>query len=141
MRSSLLIFLLLSSVAVVAQIGESKNLEGRVYSDDGDVAATHVLNLTTKRATITDVNGFFTITVHLLDTLEFSAIQYKKKMVVISTSILESKLVSIGLEEALTVLDEVTVTPYNLSGDLIKDLTTLELDPIVTASTLGYYEF
>jgi hypothetical protein len=45
--------------------------------------------------------------------------------------------VSIGLEEALTVLDEVTVTPYNLSGDLIKDLATLELDPIVTASTLG----
>tara|TARA_R110002051_G_scaffold116220_2_gene189472 strand:- start:96 stop:869 length:774 start_codon:yes stop_codon:yes gene_type:complete len=137
MRSSLLILLLLCSVTVVAQIGEPKNLEGRVYSADGDVAATHVLNLTTKRATITDVNGFFTISVHVLDTLEFSAIQYKKKMVIVSTSILESKLVSIGLEEALTELDEVTVTPYNLSGDLIKDLATLALDPIVTASTLG----
>ena len=84
MRSSLLILLLVSSVTVVAQIGEPKNLEGRVYSDDGDVAATHVLNLTTKRATITDVNCFFTIAVHLLDTLEFSSIQYKKKIIIIS---------------------------------------------------------
>tara|TARA_R110002051_G_scaffold43769_1_gene89321 strand:+ start:7162 stop:7935 length:774 start_codon:yes stop_codon:yes gene_type:complete len=137
MRSSFLIIFLLLSAASVAQIGESKNLEGKVYSDDGDVAATHVLNLTTKRATITDVNGFFTISVNMLDTLEFSAIQYKKKIVVVSTAILESKFISVGLEDALTELDEVTVTPYNLSGNLLKDLPTLELDPIVTASTLG----
>ena len=137
MRSNLLVFLIFSSVAVVAQTSESKKLEGRVYSDDGDVAATHVLNLTTKRATITDNNGFFAIQVNFLDSLEFSAIQYKKKIVVINSSILDSKFVTINLEDALTELDEVTVTPYNLSGDLIKDLATLSLDPIVTASTLG----
>ncbi|APQ16506.1 hypothetical protein [Maribacter hydrothermalis] len=137
MRSSFLLIFLLMSAVSVAQIGKSKNLEGKVYSDDGDVAATHVLNLTTKRATITDVNGFFTITVNMLDTLEFSAIQYKKKIVVVSTAILESKFISVGLEDALNELDEVTVTPYNLSGNLLKDLPTLELDPIVTASTLG----
>ncbi|PHN93205.1 hypothetical protein CSC80_12715 [Maribacter sp. 6B07] len=124
-------------MSVFSQLGETKKLEGRVYSDDGDVAATHVLNLTSQRATITDENGFFTVAVQLLDTLEFSAIQYKKKIVVVNTAILESKFISVGLEEALTELDEVTVTPYNLSGNLLKDLPTLELDPIVTASTLG----
>jgi hypothetical protein len=108
-----------------------------VYSDDGDVAATHVLNLTSQRATITDENGFFTIPVQMLDTLEFSAIQYKKKIVVVSTAILDSKFISVGLEDALTELDEVTVTPYSLSGNLLADLSTLDLDPIVTASTLG----
>tara|TARA_R110002126_G_scaffold171312_1_gene320112 strand:+ start:1448 stop:2134 length:687 start_codon:yes stop_codon:yes gene_type:complete len=108
-----------------------------VYSDDGDVAATHVLNLTSQRATITDENGFFTIPVQMLDTLEFSAIQYKKKIVVVSTAILDSKFISVGLEDALTELDEVTVTPYSLSGNLLADLSTLDLDPIVAASTLG----
>ncbi|WP_180268620.1 hypothetical protein [Maribacter sp. 6B07] len=137
MRSRLLFFFLLASISVFSQLGETKKLEGRVYSDDGDVAATHVLNLTSQRATITDENGFFTVAVQLLDTLEFSAIQYKKKIVVVNTAILESKFISVGLEEALTELDEVTVTPYNLSGNLLKDLPTLELDPIVTASTLG----
>ncbi|WP_405413404.1 hypothetical protein [Maribacter sp. Asnod1-A12] len=137
MRSKLLIFFLFSSVFVFAQIGESKKLEGKVYSDDGDVAATHVLNLTSKRATITDENGYFSIPVKMLDTLEFSAIQYAKKIVVVSTAILESKFISVGLEEALTELDEVTVTPYNLSGNLLRDLPTLSLDPVVTSSTLG----
>ena len=137
MRSNILICILFSSVTVVSQTGESKRLEGRVFSDDGDVAATHVLNLTTQRATITDNNGFFTIPVNFLDTLEFSAVQYKKKIIVINSSILESKFVTIELEDALTELDEVTVTPYNLSGDLTKDLSTLTLDPVVTASTLG----
>ena len=137
MRSRLLIFFLFSSVYVFAQLGEPKRLEGKVYSDDGDVAATHVLNLTSQRATITDENGFFTIPVQMLDTLEFSAIQYKKKIVVVSTAILDSKFISVGLEDALTELDEVTVTPYSLSGNLLADLSTLDLDPIVTASTLG----
>lgn len=137
MRSNLLLFLIFSSVTVVAQTSEFKNLEGRVYSDDGDVAATHVFNLTTQRATITDSNGFFTIAVRVFDTLQFSAVQYKKKTIVVTLSIIESTLLSVPLEDALTELDEVTVTPYNLSGDLIKDLATLSLDPIVTASTLG----
>jgi len=137
MRSRLLVLFLFFSALVFAQIGDSKRLEGRVYSDDGDVAATHVLNLTSQRATITDEYGYFSIPVKLLDTLEFSAIQYKKKIVVVSTSILESKLISVGLEDALTELDEVTVTPYSLSGNLLSDLPTLDLDPIVTASTLG----
>jgi len=137
MRSRLLILIFFSSTFAFAQIGEFKKLEGRVYSDDGDVAATHVLNLTSRRAGITDENGFFTIAVQLLDTLEFSAIQYKKKIVVVSSAILESKFISVGLEDALTELDEVTVTPYNLSGNLLTDLPTLDLDPIVTASTLG----
>ena len=116
MRSKLLFFLCCTSATLVAQTQMSKTLEGRVYSDDGDVAATHVLNLTTQKATITDGNGFFSIAVKLHDTLVFSAVQYKKKTVVISLSILESKEIAIGLEEAMTVLDEVTVTPYNLLG-------------------------
>lgn len=137
MRSDILLFVLCSTTSIVAQTGVSKNIAGRVYSTDGDVAATHVLNLTTQRATITDVNGFFTIQAHLNDTIAFSAVQYQKKTIVVTPSILESKLISIGLDDAVNELDEVTVTPYNLSGDILKDLKTLELDPVVTASTLG----
>jgi len=115
----------------------SKKLEGRVYSDDGDVAATHVLNITTDRATITDNDGFFVIPARLNDTLVFSAVQYKRKEIVVTLSVLESKLLLIPLHEALTELDEVVVTPYNLSGDITRDLSNLNIEPVVTASTLG----
>ncbi|MDT7829713.1 carboxypeptidase-like regulatory domain-containing protein [Pricia sp. S334] len=115
----------------------SDKLDGRVYSDDGDVAATHVLNITSQRATITDSNGYFTIPVRLNDTLVFSAVQYKRKELPVTLSVLESKLLLVPLEEARTELDEVVVTPYNLSGDVKRDLARMDIGPVVTASTLG----
>lgn len=137
MRSKFLLVFLCGSGILTAQSGLQKDLEGRVYSNDGDVAATHVLNTTTQRATITDSNGFFSISVHVNDTLVFSAVQFKKKQIVVTPSIFESKMLSVPLDDALTELDEVVVTPYNLSGDIAKDLMTLEIEPVVTASTLG----
>ncbi|MGS0526719.1 carboxypeptidase-like regulatory domain-containing protein [Zobellia nedashkovskayae] len=115
----------------------SDELQGRVYSKDGDVAATHVLNTTTKKATITNIDGFFTIVAKLNDTLVFSAVQYKRKEIVITPSLLESKLLMIPLEESLTELDEVVVMPYSLSGNIASDLKTLKTEPVITASTMG----
>ncbi|WP_298506437.1 carboxypeptidase-like regulatory domain-containing protein [uncultured Maribacter sp.] len=133
----LFVVLLCLSSWVKAQNPFSKELEGRIVSKSGDVAATHVQNKTTKRATITDVHGYFVIRAKVQDTLIFSAVQFKKKEIVVSTDMLQSLLLKIPMEDALTELDEVVVTPYNLSGDISKDLNTLETEPVVTASTLG----
>lgn len=120
-----------------AQTLFSKQIEGRVYSESGDVAATHVLNITSDRASITDIDGFFSIAAKLNDTLVFSAIQYKRKTMVVTRNVLESKMLYVPLEDALTELDEVIVMPYNLSGDMTLDLDRMEIEPVVTASTLG----
>ncbi len=101
------------------------------------MAATHVLNTTTKRATITDLDGFFSIEANLNDTLVFSAVQYKKKELIITAEVLAQKTLNIPLEESLTVLDEVIVTPYNLSGDIFKDLQIIKTEQVVTAQTVG----
>jgi len=114
-----------------------KKLEGRVQSNDGDVAATHVLNISTDKAVITDINGFFSIQVKMNDTLVFSAVQFRKKQIVVTQAMLESSLITVPLEDELTELDEVVVTPYNLSGDIFKDIQTLKTDAVITASTLG----
>lgn len=108
-----------------------------MYSKDGDVAATHVLNTSSEKATITDIDGFFSINAALNDTLVFSAVQYKRKEIVVTLDVLESKLLMVPLEEALTELDEVVVMPYNLSGNIDSDLNRLTTGPVVTASTLG----
>lgn len=137
-RSRLLLplFLVLGA-GVSAQTLPSKQLEGRVYSDSGDVAATHVLNITSKKASITDQDGFFTITVRLNDTLVFSAVQYKRKTMRVTQSVLESKLLYVPMEELINELDEVIVMPYNLTGDMATDLGRTLIDPVVTSSTLG----
>ncbi|MGB5497725.1 MAG: hypothetical protein WBM77_02215 [Maribacter sp.] len=132
----LLCFVLLGTT-LSAQTLFYKQIEGRVYSEGGDVAATHVLNITSDKASITDLNGFFSITAKLNDTLVFSAIQFKRKTMVVTNSVIESKLLYVPLEDAITELDEVIVMPYNLTGDMTLDLDRMVIEPIVTASTLG----
>jgi len=113
-------------------------LEGVVKSSSsGDVSGVHVLNISSDKATITLANGYFSIPVVLTDTLVFSAIQYKKKEIVISAKILPSKNITVYLEDELTELDEVVVMPFNLSGDLSKDLKNMQVTPQVTATSLG----
>jgi len=113
------------------------DLEGRVFSEDGDVAGTHVLNITTQRGTITKANGFFSIPVHLNDTLVISAVQYKRKTIPVNLAVLERIFLNVFLEEGEIKLAEVLVMPYNLSGDLSKDLDSLKIGSMVTAATLG----
>ncbi len=112
-------------------------MDGRVTSTDNDVAGTHVMNITTQRATTTDVHGFFTIPVRLNDTIVFSAVQFKRKEIVVGPNILNSTFLFVPLEDALTELDEVVVRPYNLSGELGRDMGNQKIEPVVTASTLG----
>lgn len=115
----------------------SHELEGKVLSKDKDVADVHVMNITTGKAVITDIEGYFKIAVRLNDTLLFSAVQYKKKKVVLSQDMMSSKLIYVHLEEFMNQLDEVVVRPFNLSGDLTKDMESLQTEEVVTASTLG----
>ncbi len=112
-------------------------LEGRVYNVSNDVSAVHVSNLTKNRGTITDENGFFEISVSMMDTLVFSAVQFKKKELIITQKVLDSPLFLVAMEEALTELNEVVVMPYSLSGELEKDIGKLAIDPVITSSTEG----
>ena len=115
----------------------NKEVHGQVSSADGDVAATHVLNISTHKAAITDIDGFFTLATSLHDTLVFSAIQYQRKEIVITTALLASTTLYIHLEPAVNELNEVIVMPYNLTGELSRDMGKMEVGPLVTASTLG----
>lgn len=112
-------------------------MEGRVFSKDGDVAGTHVLNISTQKATITDANGFFTIRTKLNDTLVFSAVQFKRKVLSVNWKLLNSKFVNIFLEAGEIKLDEVFVTPYNLTGKLYKDLENMHIGKEVSANSLA----
>jgi len=137
-KNKLLFFIVVCMVSTAeAQTPFSKEIEGKVISKNEDVAAVHVQNISTKRATITDLNGYFTIKATIKDTIVISAVQFKRKEIVVSTDMLQSALLQIPLEESLTELDEVVVMPYSLSGDISKDLNTLKTEEVVTASTLG----
>jgi len=135
-RVAVCILIVFFSSVFTAHAQQHKELAGRVFSKDGDVAGTHVMNITTQKGTIAKANGFFSITVGINDTLVFSAVQYKRKTVPVNLAVLESVFLSVFLEEGEIKLDEVLVMPYNLTGDLYKDLDSLNIGSIITASSL-----
>ncbi len=112
-------------------------LQGQVRFENRGVPDVHVMNTTAGSATISDEDGWFALEASLGDTLLFSAVQYQRKRLVLSASVLESRFVYVNLEEFVNELDEVVVRPYNLSGDLVRDMQQMKTGPVVTASTLG----
>lgn len=112
-------------------------LNGTVKSISEDVADVYIINKTTKKATITSAEGAFRIEVTLNDTLQFSALTYQKKEIVVNTVILNSKAITVTLDSFVNELDEVTIMPYNLSGNLGSDAGGLNIGQVVTAGTLG----
>jgi hypothetical protein len=114
-----------------------RELRGIVVEDTLGVPDVHVLNLSALRSTITDAEGIFRMEVSIGDTLMFSAIRYKRTSLVITKEIMESASILIPLVPFVNELDEVVVTPYNLSGNLGADLDRLPPVAPVTAFSLG----
>lgn len=138
MRNKLFSLLILAVVfSGTAQNGGVKELKGKVYSKDKDVVGVAVQNITANNAVITDFDGNFSILVKLNDTLVFSAVQFKRKILPIDETLFNTSFVTVPLEEFVNELKEVVVRPYNLSGDLGQDLGGLELEKDVSAEALG----
>jgi len=114
----------------------TKSLEGKVLFQNTGVTDVHVMNTTAGKGTITNATGEFLIGVTLGDTLLFSGVRFRRKNIMVTTSLLESSLVYVTLEEFVNELDEVVLRPYDLSGDLTRDMQQLVIEPVVTASTL-----
>lgn len=112
-------------------------LKGTVSNAKNDVSDVLIVNLNTQQSTITDSSGLFSIEVRLKDSLRISAVQYLPKEIIINESYLNSSFITIHLIENIIDLKEVTVTPYNLTGELDRDIDRLDIKPTITSYTLG----
>ncbi len=115
----------------------AKLLKGKVQNADNEVRDVLVINLNSKETTITDSLGLFSIEVKKGDLIRFTAIQYLTKDINITDAILNLSLVTINLVENVINLKDVTVTPYNLTGEINRDLDRLGLEPLVTSGSLA----
>ncbi|PWL37681.1 hypothetical protein DKG77_15390 [Flagellimonas aquimarina] len=112
------------------------NLTGKVQSLSNDVSDVLVINLTTKKTTITNNEGIFSLEVKLNDSIQFTAVQYLTKKIMVTNTILNTNMMLIHLVDNIVKLDEVTVMPYNLTGNVDLDMKRIEVKPITTASSL-----
>ncbi len=101
------------------------------------ITNVHLLNLTKERATISNAEGYFAMDTQVGDTLLISALRYKRRTFVVSENMLASTTLMIELEPFVNELEEVVLRPYNLSGNLNKDLVNLDVDEPVSAVSLN----
>ena len=115
--------LLFIPIICFSQNNNLKLIEGTVYNDDSySIEGVHVLNITSNYNTITDSEGNFKIFSNLNDEIIFSAIQFKRKKIIINGDLLNSISIKVFLEEFVNELDEVIVNSSGLSGNLSTDL-------------------
>ena len=63
--------------------------------------------------------------------------QYLTKEIIITDTILNENILILNLIDNVIHLEEVTVTPYNLTGKIDLDIERLGIKPMVTSSKLG----
>ncbi|MGB0274495.1 MAG: carboxypeptidase-like regulatory domain-containing protein [Flavobacteriaceae bacterium] len=106
----ILIALLFAPLAM-AQSDYRTWLRGKILYQNTNVVAANVVNTTTQKATISDDNGEFAIEVKMDDELVFTSLQYQIRVVKITKEILQRGRLVIDVNEKVTELDEVVVTP------------------------------
>ncbi|MDN3596520.1 hypothetical protein [Zunongwangia endophytica] len=116
--------LLLTQAVLTAQ--QPVQLEGRIIADSLEYTFINILNISAHKGTTNDREGRFIVEVNENDTLQFSSVQFQKKEVVITKSILASKFLEVILVPGVNQLDEVYISNSNLVGDLGKDFSKIQ---------------
>lgn len=105
-------------------------LYGQIVADSISVEGITITNKTTKRYSISDNEGNFSLHAREKDTLVFTSMNYSSKMVVLNSSDFKMKVLRIKLESHIMQLDEVIIDPNSLTGDLEKDNKNIKITQI-----------
>ena len=123
--SYILLFLFISNF-LFSQERNFKTIVGEVLNDTINVSGIHVINSSSGGKTITDSDGFFKVGVRENDSIFFTSVQIKTQMIIIEKSVYEADSIRVYLEPIVNELEGVTVSPFNLSGDLFADMRQVE---------------
>lgn len=127
MKPLTLLFILLISLSVLGQKSNRILISGSIENRDNEVEGISIYNESSGLGTITNEEGKFSIEVQVNDILLFSAIQFQKFKVVIDQGIIKEKKMHVFMNEVVTVLEEVIVRPYDLTGNVRVDIARLKI--------------
>lgn len=136
-----LLFLLF--IGLQTSMAQTVEIQGKIVSDASDLENINIYNATSKKGTITNVNGEFVIQAKLQDVIKISALLFKEVTLVISKEILKSKTLTVLVNETVNTLDEVVVLTHNLTGELVVDVENADyFTPIpIDFGTIDNLEF
>ena len=119
---------------MVAQ--RSTLITGQLKDSIGTISDATIVNLNTKRGTVSNNSGVFEIRVRLGDSLRFSSVQHITKIIYISKTIFKRKKLAIQLLIQTTVLEAFELKKHDLSGRLGIDVQKVIKEDKISAVTL-----
>ena len=125
-RFFIIILCLISSISFAQDIVRIE-IKGHIIVERNDLEGVTVYNASTNKGTVTDKDGNFVLEVGLNDNVEFAALQFKDFKVAITQDIIDAKAMTVLLVEQVNKLPEVVILPHNLTGDLVTDVSNIEL--------------
>jgi hypothetical protein len=87
-------------------------LKGKIMANNADLEGVSIQNRATNHTVISESGGYFRINVSVNDTLQFSAVQFKTKTIVIKSVDLKTELFFVNLELSNYNLKVVVVDQY-----------------------------
>ncbi len=136
-RANLSVLSILVSILTFSQNLEIKELNGLIINDEIEKSGIVIINKTSGGSTITNNDGFFRIGVRLNDSLYIRSVQIKDYFMSVNENIINSDSLRIYLDQKVNELKNVTVTPYNLSGNLISDIKKIDKNEIINFDDVG----
>ena len=142
-HSLLLLFLALLAQPILAQDGSPEMQEGEIKAvvinaqTSGPLESVHVINLNRVVVTITNKKGEFVISAAVNDTLYFSYLGFKSQKVRVTNDMFRFQDTKIALTELAYALEEVIITPYQLTGYLEIDVRNLPINTAYQYSISG----
>lgn len=144
MRRVLLILLSLIPLLGFSQVEGDKAQEVKDFTatvinaqTEYPLESVHVVNLNQVKGTITNQDGKFTIPAAVNDTLYFSYLGFKTQKVRVTNDMFRFGDTEIALTELAYALEEVVVTPYQLTGYLEIDVKNLPVNNAYQYSISG----
>lgn len=142
-QNLVLLFLALLTLPVLAQDEPPEMQEGEIKAvvinaqTGGPLESVHVINLNQVVGTITNKKGEFAITATVNDTLYFSYLGFKSQKVRVTNDMFRFQETKIALTELAYALEEVIITPYQLTGYLEIDVRNLPINTAYQYSISG----
>lgn len=108
MNNQLFLFFLFIYVFTYSQ-KQQKVITGKIFLDGESIADVHIVNKNSNLGTNSNNIGLFEIPVVIGDTLAFSHINLKDKIIAITKEVFETEILKINLDSKTYQLEEITI--------------------------------
>jgi hypothetical protein len=127
MKAILFVTVSLFTNFLFAQGIERKVLRGIIVVDSFDVENISVHNISSNVGAKTDIDGKFSIRARATDTLFFEGSSFVSQKYILTQKDFWKEELEIRLHVKITELDELVITPYTLSGNLVEDTKKIQV--------------